>query len=436
MEFWDLNISLIVMVFMILLVRKLGNRYIPKRVVTLLWNLIIIRALVPCKISISSIPILKNLKGIFSASQNTVVLPKISANVQEAFSQNTILNSGEMLNTWALLKTVWILGVFFTGVYFLRIYYAQYRELRKSVPVHNEIAERVIRSVSLRRKVSLFACESFSSPVTHGILHPKIVIPMECSGISRVDMRNMMMHELIHIKRFDVAKKYLVAFVLCLYWYNPFIWLMYHFYQEDQEMACDESVLESMSQEEAKGYIYTMIKMSVESKAHLTFTGFWEKGLGKKRILSAINQHRGKRSYLTFVIPAGVVMLLSFVSFEPATHQGILEVTADREGSKTVAGNNGLEAEWDDNFYDYADATTVMEPNAESQNDRKDSEVEEEETEFVRMSDEEYERVMKDIRENYNDPYQKLTEEQERALRQQRLDQAEEIFNDMQFNLR
>lgn len=66
---------------------------------------------------------------------------------------------------------------------------------------------------------------------------------------------------------------------------------------------------------------------------------------------------------------------------------------------------------------------------------RKDSEVEEE-TEFVRMSDEEYERVMKDIRENYNDPYQKLTEEQERALRQQRLDQAEEIFNDMQFNLR
>ena len=325
--------------------------------------------------------------------------------------------------------------MFFTGVYFLRIYYAQYRELRKSVPVHNEIAERVIRSVSLRRKVSLFACESFSSPVTHGILHPKIVIPMECSGISRVDMRNMMMHELIHIKRFDVAKKYLAAFVLCLYWYNPFIWLMYHFYQEDQEMACDESVLESMSQEEAKGYIYTMIKMSVESKAHLTFTGFWEKGLGKKRILSAINQHRGKRSYLTFVIPAGVVMLLSFVSFEPATHQGILEVTADREGSKAVAGNNGLEAEWDDNFYDYADATTVMESNGESQNDRKDSEVEEE-TEFVRMSDEEYERVMKDIRENYNDPYQKLTEEQERALRQQRLDQAEEIFNDMQFNLR
>lgn len=106
MEFWDLNISLIVMVFMILLVRKLGNRYIPKRVVTLLWNLIIIRALVSCKISISSIPILKNLREIFSVSQNTVVLPKISANVQEAFSQNTILNSREMLNTWALLKTV------------------------------------------------------------------------------------------------------------------------------------------------------------------------------------------------------------------------------------------------------------------------------------------------------------------------------------------
>lgn len=217
MEFWDLNISLIFMIFMILLVRKLGNRYIPKRVVMLLWNLIIIRALVPCKISISSIPILKNLKGIFSDSQNTVVLPKISASVQEAFSQNTILNSGEMLNTCVLLKMVWILGVFCIGVYFLRIYYAQYKKLRKRVPVHNEIAERVIRSVSLRRK---------------------------------------------------------------------------------------------------------------------------------------------------------------------------------------------------------------------------DSEVTEEETEFVRMSDEEYERVMKDIRENYNDPYQKLTEEQERALRQQRLDQAEEIFNDMQFNLR
>ena len=410
MSFLNLNISLSVMIVIVLLIRRLGDKYISKNAIAGLWNVVLIRALIPYSIPVDKLPIIREFVGKVSIPGNSFTMPRLSENIQKSVSQGAVITGEEIIHGGRLLdalKVVWIFGAICVALYFLRIYYREYKILKKSFPVQNELAERMLHSIPLRRKVRLFAGDCFSSPITCGILHPKIILPSEWQGISRVDIRNMIAHELVHIRRFDVAKKYLLAVMLCLYWHHPLVWLMYRLYQTDQEMACDESVLQSMNQETSKSYIYTLIKMASENRAHLTFTGFWEKDGGKKRILAAINRAEKKKKCFLLMLPVGAVMFLFFVSFTSVSSQDMISETARINGSEEIQNISG----------NSQDGTSVVEESTEEMQSIEALETQGE-TEFVRMSDEEYVHVMTDIIENYNDVAQPLTQEQERALTQ------------------
>ncbi|WP_162198451.1 M56 family metallopeptidase [Paenibacillus wulumuqiensis] len=49
------------------------------------------------------------------------------------------------------------------------------------------------------------------------------------------------MHEYMHIRRLDSLVKMLLILVLCLHWYNPFVWIMFLLVNRDLELCCDES---------------------------------------------------------------------------------------------------------------------------------------------------------------------------------------------------
>lgn len=417
MSFLNLNISLSVMIIIVLLIRRLGDKSISKNAIVGLWNVVLIRALIPYSIPVDKLPIIREFVGKVSIPGNSFTMPRLSENIQKSVSQGAVITGEEIIHGGRLLdalKVVWIFGAICVALYFLRIYYREYKVLKKSFPVQNELAERMLHSIPFRRKVRLFAGDCFSSTITCGILRPKIILPSEWQGISRVDIRNMIAHELVHIRRFDVAKRYLLAVMLCLYWHHPLVWLMYRFYQTDQEMACDEGVLQRMSQENAKSYIYTMIKMSSKSSMHVTFTGFLGKNNGKKRILAAINRTNKKKRYLFLMVPAGIFLLLFFVSFSQnssAEVNGEIDVaTADVSNVGEISDDEvpqmDSEGQGDISERQNGHITTTEGPGIQG------------ETEFVRMSDEEYVRVMTDIIENYNDAAQPLTEEQSRAIRQ------------------
>ena len=154
-------------------------------------------------------------------------------------------------------------------------------------------------------------------------MHPKIVLSEDLEDISRVDMRNMIAHELVHIQRCDVAKN----------------------------------------------YVYTMIKMAYGGKMLWSTTGFAGKNAEKKRILAAMNQKRmGKRSILAAAV-LGLCLMSSFFSFtqakevldtEPSDVQEAIG-SSQLEGSEAVSKEHTLLAPFyegeirtpDDENFDY-----------------------------------------------------------------------------------
>lgn len=78
------------------------------------------------------------------------------------------------------------------------------------------------------------------SPMVAGALHPVLLVP---AGEAPKGADCMLVHELTHIKRHDVAKKLLLTLVCILHWYNPAVWLLSARAARDIEEACDAETL-------------------------------------------------------------------------------------------------------------------------------------------------------------------------------------------------
>ena len=396
MSLLEINILLSLMILTILFFRKLGGKKVSKDIIMALWNLVLVRALIPYSIPIGQLPIFQE-KWQSSSSE----IPKIweTAKESQSVSPEAIWQmqkqTGDLQPT-EYMPWVWAIGALCLFLYFLFAYMREHKVLKSSEPVQNSTVERMIQKESLHRKIRLYEGGSFETPVTYGILFPKIVLPPDFEAASRLDVRNMIAHELEHIRKFDVGKRYLMILVLCIYWFNPLVWLMYRTYREDQEMACDERVMRKMKKGEAKNYIYTLIKMGTEEK-HLfaTTTGFGGRNAGKKRILQALNQRRKGIMSIAGSVFFGGCLLLAFVSLsQPESN---ISAMADNKDTKKFAEavETGEEQ-----------VPELIEPRYV-----KDSDL------LPYDEDFDYFGVMQDIVDNYNDLSQELTEDQVKALR-------------------
>ena len=53
-------------------------------------------------------------------------------------------------------------------------------------------------------------------------------------------LRHVFLHELAHLKRFDIAVGLLTAVVQTVHWFNPLVWLAFRRMRDDREVACDD----------------------------------------------------------------------------------------------------------------------------------------------------------------------------------------------------
>lgn len=290
------------------------------------------------------------------------------------------------------------------------------------IAVDNPYILQVIAEAKLRRKVQVFNNFHIRSPMTIGVLHPKILIPEGFEQINPIAMRNMLLHELVHIKRWDVVKRFVMEMVLCIHWFNPMFWIMRRLYINDQEISCDEKVMLSMDEDGKKSYAETLLAIAANNgDILLAFPGFLDgKDLLKQRILSAIAFRKvGILGIIMTVVMFGC-SLLTFASYTPVVETqvaSVIEPLIQIQPEEIINTDQGM-----DNGNASADEVDEAEENkVEESNIEEMTETAEVETEFVRMSDEEYERVMDDIEKNYNDFSVPLTDEQKRALIQQDL---------------
>ncbi|MBQ7300617.1 MAG: M56 family metallopeptidase [Clostridia bacterium] len=101
-----------------------------------------------------------------------------------------------------------------------------------------------------RGRIRICTLPGIRTPFVRGLLRPCIYIPAESDRDA--DARNMiLLHEQAHVQRLDVLWRLLWEAALCVYWFQPLLWLAEDRFIADTEGACDEAVLASLGADRA-----------------------------------------------------------------------------------------------------------------------------------------------------------------------------------------
>lgn len=96
-----------------------------------------------------------------------------------------------------------------------------------------------------------------TSPMLVGICTPFLVLPD--MNLEETDLYYIFVHELTHYKRRDILYKWAVQIVICLHWFNPFVYSMRKKLDKDCELSCDEMVIRALDAPEKRAYGDTLL---------------------------------------------------------------------------------------------------------------------------------------------------------------------------------
>ncbi len=105
------------------------------------------------------------------------------------------------------------------------------------------LAEHLVASLRIRRRVRVVVSDEVSVPLTWGVLLPVVILPESVVTWTVERKRIVLLHELAHVMRWDYAILLMVEIVCAIYWFNPLVWIAARQGAMERERACDDHAL-------------------------------------------------------------------------------------------------------------------------------------------------------------------------------------------------
>lgn len=308
MRISQMSFSGAILILVIVVIRALAINKLPKRTFLVLWEIVLIRLLIPFSIpSIFSVYSFVVRSGSIEAHSGTAGTNTFHAALPGYFSE--IQDMQQLSSNRTIPVSVWIM-IWCTGMLiFMAAFTISYLHCRfnfqTSLPIHNDFAEQWLKEHPTRRPVSIRQCGELSSPLTYGIFHPIILMPKETDWENTKQLQYVLLHEYIHICHFDTVKKLIMVMALCVHWFNPFVWVMYVLFNRDIELFCDESVVRWFGENERSFYALMLIDMEAKKSSLMPFCNNFSKNAIEERI-TAIMKIK-KATILSFILACLIV---------------------------------------------------------------------------------------------------------------------------------
>lgn len=134
--------------------------------------------------------------------------------------------------------------------------------MKDSKIIHENKCIDYIKSFKLRRTVSIYKNNNLKTPVTYGLLKPKIILQSYILDDEEL-LKYVMMHELTHIKKFHILFNHIVNIVACVFWCNPLLIVSLKYLEQDIEIFTDKKVISRLGDtiETRKDYCKSMFKL-------------------------------------------------------------------------------------------------------------------------------------------------------------------------------
>ena len=177
------------------------------------------------------------------------------------------------------------------------------------------------QKAAVRRAIPIMLFDRVRQPAIMGLFRPTLLLPPDVTSLGDEQLQMIMLHELAHIRRWDVAINWGLVFVRAIHWWNPVYWLAAARFCNLREQACDAFVIGRLAGQSSSEYGNLLLTLAQRGPSPrgwrvtipatiLTFISsvFRRRSIGNR--LKALRCAGVSRSRWQSVAVAGLVVLL------------------------------------------------------------------------------------------------------------------------------
>lgn len=216
-----------------------------------------------------------------------------------------------------ILYTLWAVSVPVLLVLTAAVYMKTRRQILSTAVYDDTISsilEKARADTNDTSSVQAAVCRYNGSPMLMGVLSPVIVIPDR--PYTETQLYMVLRHELTHHRRHDIAYKFLLHILRCVYWFNPMVHFMAYYAGMDIEFSCDEDTLRRTGKDFRLRYAQTIMQVITSHHSRIMLaTSFAHNGTAVKERFTNIffGRKLKKGRSLVALFMAVVVMATSMV---------------------------------------------------------------------------------------------------------------------------
>ena len=202
-----------------------------------------------------------------------IYVPEAQQQVQQKVEKAVAPVTLGQIATW-----VWLVGVAIMVIWLATGNLLLGRALRKTE-----------KMVDCDSPLPVYVSDAAISPCLVGLFRPAVYLTPEC-GSDETVLRHVLAHELTHYGHKDHIWALVRCICLCVYWFNPLVWVAAWFSRRDCELACDEGAIKRLGEENRIAYGKALLQVvshsAVPGRLMLTATTMAET---KKQLRQRVN---------------------------------------------------------------------------------------------------------------------------------------------------
>lgn len=208
-------------------------------------------------------------------SQNNILVL-----VEEGTVESTVYNFRDLIGFADKMSTIWLIGlVVYLVIYTMTYYVFRFRLRKSSMEIESGPWRRQFHTLCWNgqfpeKKIKLVTSAWMKQLGTIGIINKTIVVPEYLLGkLTDEEIGIILRHELMHIRKNDVALKVGMFVLGSLNWFNPLIYYLNQNLDEWIELSCDEEMLRYADSSYRHAYIDALLKILAEQMEHEELKG-------------------------------------------------------------------------------------------------------------------------------------------------------------------
>ena len=307
LDFVNLTITAAWVILAVLVLRAVLTR-VPRKYVCLLWLVVLFRLL--CPVSIETVLSVVPQPVTITYEDVAYTTPKIETNsavvntiadftvnpVMEEYLAPTPHASVNPMQVYLMMASIiWVLGIVLIALYTIVSWARMGLRLRESVP-----------------EGEYYRCANIDSPFVFGLLKPKIYLPYGLDGEAK---DYVLLHEQSHIARKDFLLKPIFWIAVAIHWMNPMVWVAWHYFTRDLELACDERAVDSLNANQKSDYSQTLLNLAVQPKRFTCPVAFGNNSV-KQRITHVLH-YKGIPALARDIVIVLLVLVMILLAVNP-----------------------------------------------------------------------------------------------------------------------